>query len=1117
MSRNPYALSNGNGNGEYRNGYNDSDPYLSNASRFAQLRDRSNDSSSRSPERSPEPRNPRRAGRPGGYGGYGGFGAEQPRAYQPSPVAKPADLERRRANRRSGDRDKWDSSQSRSRPRGPGANTDGTRQMEDALAYIQRQWTFMTERDCVPVQVALKLLDTSSLGLANQYGQFRDTNQQLHDALKTIVNEHHQGFNSSIGTFHKIQSSIQSSQARVWELKENLIQARFNLSTTKPELKGFATTSQNYDDMLQVLALIEELQLVPEKLEGRISEKRFISAVEALQDALRSIRRSDMENIGALSDLRVYLSNQEHSLTDILIEELHSHLYLKSPYCENRWKAHTQNQLKGQRSEAPAPILDSDRRHLYEFLDALDTSEPMTEDVNRNPEADTFRYIQLILESLNKMGRLESAIEAIEQRMPVELFRIVEKSNKEVDQRHPSTLRNFSSNQQIAIEMVSGGADARSRVLKDLLWTIYARFEAIAEGHRAVHDIVAGIAKRERLGDAAALTASFRELWQLYQNEIKSLLHDYLATDGEGYRAGSDGERGGSIFQRSQRDRAKKMFKLSDLDNKATELATEREDLEGILKASVPGLVQDFRKQDGTNINDNTAQQDGSATGHKLLIDPTVFNMGILLPPSLTFLDRLKEIVPSGPEIVMSTLTSFLDDFLVNVFQPQLDETLMDLCSQIFIELDAFQMDTQWEVQAQKPIFKGTIRFCNLVSAVCKMLTTLPHDQAFSQLIITQMSTYYDKCRGWFKALVSRSQLSNGNRQLKAAATLAESGELAETVISLLHADETEAPKLIDQEVERLILATREHPLEDTDLISDRKTIASMCLLYTSLKWLAGKSKTLRHISDRAIDSSRSISRNGPKRRWTDLASFGTSDGSSTGSADLGAGVATYLPLNPETAASFDEVVQNYHGLADTVLQTLHLELRVHILAHLGRALGGTYQLNQPVNEPDTGILALNSDLNAFDEEFGQYLRIPQRGFVTQGLGLLMDAVVLHAAANINIINAHGCGRVQLDILVLQQNLKNIEPAASLHRSAEFFELFSQGADAVVKRAKEVQAAKEKGEGDADLVLTYDEMKLCVELCYSEEVKGDKRDAAMAAKRGMDDHLLQLSEYLWQT
>ena len=54
------------------------------------------------------------------------------------------------------------------------------------------------------------------------------------------------------------------------------------------------------------------MQGIPEKLEARISEKRFLSAVELLQDALKKMRNSEMDSIGALSDLRVYLSNQEH-------------------------------------------------------------------------------------------------------------------------------------------------------------------------------------------------------------------------------------------------------------------------------------------------------------------------------------------------------------------------------------------------------------------------------------------------------------------------------------------------------------------------------------------------------------------------------------------------------------------------------------------------------------------------------------------------------------------------------------------------------------------------------------------------------------------------------------
>jgi len=147
------------------------------------------------------------------------------------------------------------------------------------------------------------------------------------------------------------------------------------------------------------------------------------------------------------------------------------------------------------------------------------------------------------------------------------------------------------------------------------------------------------------------------------------------------------------------------MFKLSDMDTKSSELTTEREDLEFILKSSVPGLVSDSKRPEDLSENNNT-NLDGSATGHRLLIEPSVFNMGILLPPSLDFLNRLKEVVPTGSDIVMSTLTSFLDDFLKNVFHPQLEETLAELCAQTFIEVDAFLQDPQWAQHSKKPVFK---------------------------------------------------------------------------------------------------------------------------------------------------------------------------------------------------------------------------------------------------------------------------------------------------------------------------------------------------------------------------------------------------------------------------
>lgn len=46
----------------------------------------------------------------------------------------------------------------------------------------------MSDEACVPVKVALQLMDTSSLGMARKYTSFKETHQDLQYALQAIVN-----------------------------------------------------------------------------------------------------------------------------------------------------------------------------------------------------------------------------------------------------------------------------------------------------------------------------------------------------------------------------------------------------------------------------------------------------------------------------------------------------------------------------------------------------------------------------------------------------------------------------------------------------------------------------------------------------------------------------------------------------------------------------------------------------------------------------------------------------------------------------------------------------------------------------------------------------------------
>ena len=473
-------------------------------------------------------------------GGYGGFYDSPPsRPLESESQSSPASFRRRPADDSTGgfglftsgrrDTDEYSSSRSRDRNgRGPDLSQlhgggPGGRQIDDVLNHINEYWEVMARDDCVPVHVALQLMDYSSLGRGNDYQDFQRTSKYLQKGLKAIVNEHHQGFNSSIGTFHKIQNSISTSQARVRALGDSIRGAKTNLMVTKPELKALGSSSQQYDDMLQVLSQIEKLQVVPEQLEARISDKHFLSAVDLLQNALRMIRRVEMENIGALTDLRIYFSNQETSLTDILIEEAHDHIYLKSPYCQDRWKPYNgdKNSSGSATSKEATALPNTWGRPLYRFLHAFDASTPIEDDTSRNPEIDSFHYIRTIIESLNRLGHLDVAVDRLEQRLPVELFAIVERTNQEVDLRHAAAVRGFRNINDGSKAFDFNARTGRNEVLDDLLWTLYSKFEAIAEGHRAVHEIVTGIVKQDGIKDPAKLTRGFKEMWKLYQSEVR--------------------------------------------------------------------------------------------------------------------------------------------------------------------------------------------------------------------------------------------------------------------------------------------------------------------------------------------------------------------------------------------------------------------------------------------------------------------------------------------------------------------------------------------------------------------------------------------------------------------
>jgi exocyst complex component 4 len=210
--------------------------------------------------------------------------------------------------------------------------------------------------------------------------------------------------------------------------------------------------------------------------------------------------------------------------------------------------------------------------------------------------------------------------------------------------------------------------------------------------------------------------------------------------------------------------------------------------------------------------------------------------------------------------------------------------------------------------------------------------------------------------------------------------------------------------------------------------------------------------------------------------------------------------------------SEFDRVVSSYQSLSTRILRTLHLAVRSTILHLLSTALQSNLFIDTPLNDPAPIILALNSSLVGFDSEVSRYTPALAYVRMTQGLATLMDTYLLALCrSRIERMNTHGCAHMQLNILVLQQNLKNIEQGAELPYSALFFDLFTAGPDAIVARAK--QHGKDFGIPGG--MLNETGVKKLLQMTYEERLTGDNRESSVSAKRQLDAQLLEISEFMY--
>ncbi|GAA5870920.1 hypothetical protein JCM3774_003481 [Rhodotorula dairenensis] len=637
--------------------------------------------------------------------------------------------------------------------------------------------------------------------------------------------------------------------------------------------------------------------------------------------------------------------------------------------------------------------------------------------------------------------------------------------------------------------------------LRDLFWTLYSKLDAVLQGFRVAYEVAGRIAERRDFKEAALLRSSsgnflfsLMDLWRPLQQEVRALLHDYL-TD----------EQDGAVTSRNPivsvnevlrlprpRDGSKQIFRFADTDLHGSHKLMQMQEasLNAAIKAAVPGLLTDGALSTTTAsalLVASSAAGGGRSSNlngtHKALVPADAFNVSVLFVPTLAFLERVKEIMPGGliadDEVDASTgFGGFLDDFVLRTYLPQLEDKVAQVFQQSVGGMDAFQDDPNYKRFSAVPIARSVTNLINLISSLCSMLRSTPfHRENYSQLIVEVTHQFYQCCLERFRDLAgSESPDSSTVRSakdlqlgsLRTAASWADSPELHACLRELkdaLDSDEAAVPSLLARETKIELERKGNRAVQEAELIQPTKKLGALATLHSSLIWFAGHIASLRSTpsgSSGVGTSGVSSGKAGMRDSVYSTASTDTAQSTTDGHGDdvdcEARPEGSALPLTKEMVKPFDALLDSYQQLANMVLYTLRLELRLRTMHYLDKATrDGVYQLQEDILEPDPSIVDLNSDLAECDELVGHALMPRSRRFVFEGLSPLMDDLLIRNARHIRLANHFGQHKMLRNILALQQNLKTLgdEPLqVNFDRSRRFWELFESGPKTMLDLAR---------------------------------------------------------------
>ncbi|XP_078668004.1 exocyst complex component 4-like isoform X9 [Branchiostoma floridae x Branchiostoma belcheri] len=854
--------------------------------------------------------------------------------------------------------------------------------------------------------------------------------------LDKLVEENYDDLTATVNHFSTISTSIHTCRERMQAVRQNLKSCKSLLRCKRDELRKLWIEGIEHKQILSLLQQIENVKQTPEKLDEYMAKKHYLHATELLVSAVASLEGT-LCGVEALRDVRAELQNKKEQMHEVLIEELHRHLYIRSTAQVNK-PLRRQGSIKGtaNRDVSPSP----GRKLLQQGSRSLDYMSPgvsagdddpaqVQENMEGDPEADSVQFMSVLVESLSILQKIPETVEAIKSRMEKEMTLIVHRTTAQV-------LDNAEQRGETATQQ------NQPRLLLELFELLFEKFRCVAQAHDAVLLFLQRISNSASHGQAEFELYGREDVWSRIQAVLQLVLNDYLdvkntasASQNQVPSAYTDAAVDISTYftkKRHQKVRKYPLFKFEMSSHAISMNNYLREQ-----KRKKGGLGEPDLLENGTEV--------------QYVCEPGAKNITVIFNTLQRFVMEI-EVTLQYSSGAHCQLHDFLTDYIKTIFLGQVHMDVNKNIQQASRGAEALKLltdaQTMKNMGLQRPLLQSTITVERCLSELRELMYALPaYSDHFLSMICKMLQDYKDMCQAAYRGVVQRGS----EEQRIISATWAKDEDISRLLRSLPNwqnlenrrarkDDEAENPEAVrarntkqrDRTEERIATMwnNKESDLLTNNLgdslipkyevLQDVNDLRVLANLHESLEWFAGRIRTFNSTLPLASPA------------------MGLSPASTDSNpSDL-------QPVSPATLASLTSLAREFQDLAETCLLVLHLEVRVHCFFFLlPMAKQSNYSGNLESTDPDPLVVKLNKDLSSIEESLTTSLNTHKFRYIFEGLGHQMSSILVNSTQYFSRISHSGIKKMCRNIFALQQNLTNITMSreVDLDHARQYYEM----------------------------------------------------------------------------